>query len=1063
MKLKITRKIISVISFILVCSLLTGTLITGENAQTISSALGAQTFVVINDESGDTDSEYYKSDYATLEDMINAGRAKAAQVMEEGAVLLKNNGALPLAKGSKISLVGVTSSDPVYGGTGSGSIDVSEAVGIVDSLEAAGFELNPTLQASYTSEAWAVYKRSVVGNFNNAVITINEAPWDVVSKAAEDSFALYGDAAILTIGRVGGEGLDLIRMDCDGIDIGDGLGPDYLGMNANELSVLEGLKALKAQGKIQKIIVLVNYAGMVEAAPLLDDSVDAVMWVGSIGMGGAAIGRLLCGDASPSGRLPDTMWVDNNRNPVNANYGAWIYDDCEQYDVPCPIDDNFTEATLSSYDVYQEGMYLGYRYTETRYEDLVLGTPKVGDFSYSDVVAFPFGHGLSYADFSLSETSVTKTGDREYTVKVTVTNNSDRYSGKYSVPVYISKPYGDYAKQNGIQVPSVELINFSKTSLLAPGASEELTITLDEKYFTSYDSTKAKTYILMDGDYYVIVGGNAHEAVNNLLAAKAENGIQVDTSKIVGTEGDASRVVKFRLSYQDQKYAFSDAVSSLDGVTHAQITNLFDFTDINLYDTTGTNHVEYYSRENWAAVSLDMADGHVKLSMTEPMARDIFKQLPEMTGKYNNAPLVPEQYRQPIPTDDGTYPTYGKSAGLNLIDMMYDDDGEPISFFDPVWDTFMDQLSWEDTKLLISNGNHLTEGIDSVAKPETNDENGPNGFGGYAFNSNGYYSNSSGLTWRTEEALGHIAQKGKKMKPTEDADPNGYRKMTGFPANGILAATMNTKLATEVGEIIGNDGIWAGCSGLYGIGLNLHRSPYLGRTCEYFSECGMLTGLIGAAECLGIESKGVHVYNKHCALNDQENCRHGVACWIQEQPLREMYLRAFELPITMGGAFNTMQSFSRFGVVASAACPELCTSFLKGECGMQGIVLTDAYGDMDGSQNCDPYYEQVYALYVGGADLPDGTAPKTQNHFGKYETGYSKMAWAMRDAAKRVMYQTLWSNAMNGISSNTHIISITPDWQKTLFAADIAACSVFGLAMLWTLTALILEKKKKSV
>ena len=135
-------------------------------------------------------------------------------------------------------------------------------------------------------------------------------------------------------------------------------------------------------------------------------------------------------------------------------------------------------------------MYLGYRYTETRYEDLVLGTPKVCDFSYSDVVAFPFGHGLSYADFSLSETSVTKTGDREYTVKVTVTNNSDRYSGKYSIPVYISKPYGDYAKQNGIQVPSVELINFGKTSLLAPGASEELTITLDEKYFTSYDSTK---------------------------------------------------------------------------------------------------------------------------------------------------------------------------------------------------------------------------------------------------------------------------------------------------------------------------------------------------------------------------------------------------------------------------------------------------------------------------------------------------------------------------------------------------------------------------------------------
>ncbi|MCD7761384.1 MAG: fibronectin type III-like domain-contianing protein, partial [Clostridiales bacterium] len=768
-------------------------------------------------------------------------------------------------------------------------------------------------------------------------------------------------------------------------------------------------------------------------------------------------GQVLSGEVSPSGRLPDTMWVDNAMNPVNVNYGCWIYENAEELGVPSALGTGqYPETTLAGYVVYQEGMYLGYRYTETRYEDLVLGTANVGDYDYESVVARPFGFGLSYAEFELSNMVVEKDGDRDYVVTVTVTNTSDTYSGKCSVPVYISKPYGDYARDNQIQVPSVELVNFGKTQTLAPGESETLTITVDEKYFASYDSYGAEGYVLMDGDYYLAVGGDAHEAVNNVLAAKQANGVTIDESKMVG-DGDSTLVQKFTLSFDQDKYAYSDAVSSLDGETNVLVTNLFDFADINLYEGRGDNSVDYYSRDNWSAVSFDMENGHVTLTMTEQMAEEIYAQLPAQTGNYNNAAGVPEEYLQPIEEDDGEYPTYGVDAGLSLIDMRYDEDGNEISFNDPIWDTFMDQLTWEDTVKVVSNGFHITEAIDSVGKPQTKDENGPNGFGGWAFYY-GYYTGQNGLAYRTAVAEGYVDADG---NVTEDADPEGYTLMTGFPANAIMAATFNRDLAAKAGNIIGNDGIWSGASGLYGVGLNIHRSPYAGRTCEYYSECGTLTGMIAAAECSAIEEKGVHVYNKHCALNDQETNRHGVGTWVNEQTLREIYLRAFEIPIVEGGAFNTMASFSRFGVQAAAACSALGTDFLRGECGMRGIIVTDYYGDMDGNQDCDPYFEMVYGVLVGGSDLPDGNAPSTDGHFEVYETGYSEMAWAMRLAAKRICYQTAWSNAMNGISSTTQIVTVIPWWQSALYTADVVFVALFAVGLIWTGVALYQERKAR--
>lgn len=1067
MKKAVLKKTCTAVTMLLSGIFITGTVIAMENSSQVSTALNAKTFEVVTDaNAANEDTEYYKSDYTKVGDLIKAGREKAADVVAEGAVLLKNeNQALPLTAGNrKVSLFGTTSYDPVYGGTGSGGISTDDATTFVKSYEDAGIELNPTLKENYTNpDIWGkktggsfwnpvaqTYARDTSGWGSNVVRKVNDVPWDVIlASGAADSFAAYGDAAIFTCGRVGGEGSDLTGHGNDGIDNGDGIGADYLGLTAKELSVLKGLKQMKDQGIFKKIIVVINYASMIEGDFINDPQygVDAALWIGTTGMGGAAVGKILTGEISPSGRLSDTMFMDNALNPVNVNFGYWVYDGAAELGVPTEPGNMWVpEPTLSCYVVYQEGMYLGYKYAETRYEDYVMGTPNVGNFIYSDVVAYTYGHGLTYTDFTYSNFKVNKTGDREYTLSVTVTNSGSKYASKNSVEVYLSKPYGEYAKKNKIQVPSVEMIDFGKTGILKPGQSETISVTLDEKYFASYDAYGAKGYVLMDGDYYLTVADGAHNAVNNVLAAKGYT--PSSTNGRMDGDGDTSLVKKITLSFDDDKYAYSDNVSSLDGVTKNQVSNLFDFADINLYSGRGSNSVEYYSRDNWSGtVSLDITNGHPTLKMTEQMAKEIYAQTPEGIEKE-----VPSQYKQPLQKDDIPYPTYGKDAGLTLVNMLKDSDGQEIGFFDPVWDTFLDQLTYEETAKLCLQGYHLTAGIDSIAKPETNDENGPNGF------SQTYKNSTLGLFYRTEKAAGHVND---DNTYTDQMDPDGNKKTTGFPANGLLASSRNRQLAYEVGKIIGNDGIWSGMSGLYGIGANIHRSPFLGRCAEYYSEDGTLTGLIAASECIGIEEKGVHVYNKHCVVNDQEACRHGVGVWLPEQALREIYLRAFELPITLGGAYNTMASFARLGTQSGCACPALAENFLRGECGMKGIIVTDCYTDMDGSQGADPYFEMFYGIAIGGSDIPDGNGPWEDAQHELYKTGYGAIAQRMRLVAKRVLWQTVHSNAINGFSSSTRIVSVTPWWQTLLITLDVLFSLAFVASLAWTTVSVIKDEKER--
>lgn len=958
----------------------TGNVIAGECAGQINSALGTATSKVVSTlAEGETEgyARYFESKYNSIAELKAAGEAKVREVEGEGIVLLKNdNNILPLKEGSDVALVGVTILDPVYGGTGSGAVDANGAANYYDVMTQAGYNVVDKALLDYYIEKEAKRNAHEIG----------EIKWSKVKKNNGDTIG-NGEDVVFVVGRVGGEGNDVT------VTIDDTLDDDYLKLNENELSILEGLKELKDDGKIRSITMIINSANPMSVGFLNDEAygVDAALWVGSVGQTGIyAVGDVISGKTNPSGSLPDTWWVDNQLNPVQNNFGSYTYADANNFDLG-------TNANkFNQYVVYQEGIYVGYKYTETRYEDVVMGTPNAGDFNYNSVVGYPFGFGLSYTSFSFSDMQVEKTGEgrqTSYDVSVKVTNTG-AVAGKKTVQVYAQKPYTEYDKQNGIEKAAVELAGYGKTAILQPGESEVVKVNVPEYFLTSYDATGTGVYILDEGHYYLTVADDSHAAANNILAAKG-----MTTENGMTAAGDASLTYGMDYTFDAETYAASYGTGS-------EVKSLFADADVNRYEGSGDNSVVYYSRSNWAGT---VTSGPVQLAMTAQIAADAKlddSDLPDATGM--------------------EFPTMGESANLQLVNMMdYDYD-------DPQWDIFMDQLTYEQMAKLCANGLRMTINIDAIGKPLTVDHNGPSGVTQkYSVGENGY--------------------------AVQTNDPQKDIKGTCYPCNGIIAATFNDELIREVGELIGEDAMWAGYAGLYGTGLNIHRSPYAGRVFEYYSEDGTLTGLVDAAETLGIQSKGVYVYNKHFVLNDQENNRAGIATWVNEQALRENYLRAFELPIVNADAKCVMTAFNRLGAQWAGAYTELLTDWLRGEAGMEGFAVTDMYDDT---------YMVKANEVVAGNDIPDNYVGDDISQFAAYgpngTTPNAAVAQALRTSSKRVLYTVLHSRGMDGISSNTQIVSVTPWWQMTLNVAQWTLTGLTALALLLLLLDMAPRKKKKA-
>lgn len=625
-------------------------------------------------ENEDPEAIYYENDFETEEERNAVGYELVKQVEAEGAALLMNaNGALPLAEGSKVSLFSTSTVNLVYGGTGSANVDASKALDLRTACEMSGLSVNTTLWDFYKTGDGAQYVRNN-GGFSGGE-TINEAPWSAYTDEVLASVEEYNDAAVVVLSRVGGEGADSEYQTAN-----------YLALDDTEREMLAELKNLKDAGKLKKIIVLLNTSNALQLDFLQNDAygVDAVLWIGGVGIAGTdAVADILAGKTNPSGSLVDTYCYNNYSSLAMKNFTPVTYAGYEEGLIP---------ENASTYMIYQEGIYVGYKYYETRYEDYVMGTGNAGEYAYGDDVAFAFGHGLSYTDFEYSDVSVSyDAAAGTYTMNVTVTNTGD-LPGKETVQAYVSSPYTQYDIDNKVEKASVSLVGFAKTEILEPGTSETLAIEIDGDYVASYDAYGAKTYILDEGDYLFAAATDAHDAANNVLAAKGFT--PENTDGRMDAEGNADLVAVWNNPELDTTtYAVSDNGTA--------ITNQLEGADPNLNDAV-EEEVVFTSRNDWMGTM--PSDEALVLTLTDAL-KDALQDV---------------QY-DPADYEDVEMPTLGAKNGLKLYDMI------GLDYDDPKWEELLDQLTFDEMVTLIGDSFHWTMPVKSIEAPGTRDENGPQG------------------------------------------------------------------------------------------------------------------------------------------------------------------------------------------------------------------------------------------------------------------------------------------------------------------------------------------------
>lgn len=801
--------------------------------------------------------EYYKSDYAYTKDgekQLVADEAQAfATAVGEGIVLLKNEaGALPLspADGKVVAFGNAT----------------QYMTGFDAAMTAAGFD--------FDADAWEFYAN---GTKNVIRWEVNENPWSTVTAAP--FFSAASGTAIVFLGRRVGEGSDAQWY----------RDHDYLALSAEEKDMLNGVAELRRQGTFSKMIVCVTTSNSIswEDGPW-SDAIDGILWFGNITstgysaplMGSPVLVDVLAGKVNPSGRLADSIYKDNQAIPAMANFGHIDADlsqvsadvmeqvtaDCDKWTPAQFYGDHWRHEYL-----YAEGIYVGYRYYETRYEDVVLGRGNAGDFDYSKVVAYPFGSGMSYSTFEYSDFSVSEGAD-DFTVNVTVTNTGS-VAGKHAALVYVQSPFTDYDRANGVEKASIELKGYEKTKLLDPGASEQLSIKVSKRELASYDAKNAKTYIMDDGDYYFTVAGSSHEALNNVLAAKGKTVAD-------GMTAEGSDAFVWVWSNPD-----FDAETFSTSVIGAQITNVFDNVDPTLNEDIKDKNqgIVYLSRTDWEGTFPRQATRLVYTDALVKKASPIRYQAG--SGDASNVPKH----------------EFGKDSKVMLVDM------HDKAYDDPDWEKLVSKMTYEEMVDFI---NDPAMTVEKIGKPKATAGNGSQGWGTTFC--------VSGLTGQQ------------------------------YCSKETTASTFNTEVHTAIGSLTGENLLHSSTNEqknvvLYGWSCDTHRTPYSGRNFEYFSEDPYLGGRSCAEETLASVNKGVVMCTKHCAGNDQEEYRHGVPSWANEQTLREIYLRQFEKAIVEGKSNGTMTGFNRLGMMWTGENEEFLKGFLENELGYMGINLTDQF------------------------------------------------------------------------------------------------------------------------
>ncbi len=958
---------------------------------TVNQALGIVTSEVVNNGDSAEDTEYYKSEYGeknaeNLQKLLTDAKAEAEAEEAEGAVLLRNeNNALPLSENEKrVTLFGHATAQPLYKSKSAGSngYKSDQVVDLYTALTNAGFAINDTMYEAYKNDESTARG---TGGFDfqtqtTSVLSLGEESIDFytedIQKSWEDD---YQDAAIVMLAREGGEGLELAQSDeMEGIS--------QLALHQQEKDMLQ---MIKDSGKFKKIIVLINSGNPMELGWLEEYGVDACLWIGEPGQQGFnAVAKILDGEVNPSGRLTDTYAYSSLSAPalVNGSFNNQTWANLDE--VTSAI--NLDAAGISNSTVQAEGIYIGYKYYETRYEDTVLkqgnadaavGSIDGKEWNYTEEVQYPFGYGLSYSAFDQKLDKVTDNGDT-LTAEVTVTNTGD-VPGKCVVQLYAQTPYGNYEKENLVEKSAIQLANFGKTQQLAPGESETVEISVDKYLLASYDYTNAKGYIMSEGDYYLAIGDNAHDALNNVLAAKGAKGM-------VGTDGETVKGDKKNTFNWTEK--FDAATYKNSQYTGAEVTNLFDDANPNNWEE-GT--VTYMSRNDWEG--------------TYP------QEATQLTLGAEQIKQLASEYVKPEGSESVSAYTQGENQSIPLAAMIgktYDDEA---------WETYLNQFTIEELTSLVAD-NFGTSEIISVGKPAVVVGDGMDGIGA-TFN---------------EDLYG-----------TDECD-------IAFPTEIVLASTFNKELMTNRGNLMAEEALYAGMENVWMPGINLHRTPFGGRSFEYYSEDANMNYLCSINTVEAMEAKGVHAGAKHLIGNDQENNREGIAVLFNEQAFREGALRGVEGCIAVGKAQSVMHSLNRVGLVWSSANKVLCTDVLQTEWGFNGQQETDAVAGAVGTYK----FQFEKALEAGTdqfcLDFSGESANALAASITKNDDGY--LLGKMRESAHQYLYTVVNSNAMNGDSQNSTIKTYTP-WWRTLMTCAIAAFAVLEVLFLF----LLYRKEKETI
>ena len=874
------------------------------------------------------------------------------KLAEEGFVLLKNeNAALPMNKGARISVFSKNSVNLSYGGSGSGGFDTSNNKDLYESLNDAGFVTNPTLKSFYESSQSGPVRTansSDLDNGDNQKIATAETPQSKYTDAVKNSYADYSDAALVVITRIGGEGFDLPRYqgDSEGTVSADS---HYLELDQNEIDLLTAV----TDGTFKRVVVVFNTPSSFEATFLKDsayaafaDKIDAAVWIGFTGSNGiTALGEILNGDVNPSGRLVDTWAADFTKNPSFVNFGTGCLPDTT---------DKYDGGMYYSVD-YEEGIYVGYRYYETRGET-------DGEDWYNANVVYPFGYGLSYTTFdwtvgdaSASEIELGTT----ITVPVTV-KNTGSVAGKDVVQLYASAPY----TLGGIEKAHKVLVGFAKTKLLQPGESETVTVSFDPYSAASYDYRDANSngfsgYELEAGEYTLYVSRNAHES-EKAIALNLAADVQIGTDPTTDSE-----VVNRYTDSED----FLDSDWQLDTML---------------------------SRADW--------EGTWPTPQTAQQHAGTDRLYEEIRS---------EEHNNPTDFDSEEYPWFGEEPTLTLRDLLPSAEAEGyepvVSYDDERWEELMMGCDEEEMIALINNGAYHTLAMESVGLPATIHGDGPSGF----------------TCFMSKEQVNGTCQ---------------------YVSEPVMASTWNIDLMTELGEAIGEEGTIGDkatgqpYSSIYAPGVNIHRSPFGGRCSEYFSEDPFISGMMGAAEVQGIQSRGVLPTVKHFVANEQETHRSigGDLSWVSEQALREIYLKPFEYTVKLGETRGIMTSFNRIGTRWTGGDYRLLTEILRNEWGFNGLVICDF--------NTIPQYMIPRMMFYAGGSLDLATQQSAM--WTDCDTSDAGDAIVLMRAVKDVMYALVNSNAMNA-----EVIGYNPPiWQEYLHWINIGAFTLVGV---WLVLAIV--------